>query len=122
MAARPEISITVPQTPSPANKTEDENEAALSEMAGLFVLWARARMREGCTERRGCRITSGGIKTGAEMRGRAQRSGTEGVREMPDNIRRNRNRGRDAGRAQRSGTRGEAGRALCCNFDLLPHK
>ena len=46
LAARPEISITVPKSPSPANKTEDENEAALSEMAGLLVLWARARMRE----------------------------------------------------------------------------
>ena len=46
MAARPEISITVPKSPSPANKTEDENETALSEMAGLLVLWARARMRE----------------------------------------------------------------------------
>ena len=44
MAARPEISITVPKTPSPANKTEDENEAALSEMAGLFVLW----LAQGC--------------------------------------------------------------------------
>ena len=72
LAARPEISITVPQTPSPANKTEDENEAALSEMAGLLVLWARARMREMHRE--------------------------EG---MPDSIRRNRNRGRDAGKAQR---------------------
>ena len=44
MAARPEISITVPQTPSPANKTEDENETALSEMAGLLVLW----LAQGC--------------------------------------------------------------------------
>ena len=74
MAARPEISITVPQTPSPANKTEDEKEAALSEMAGLFVLW----LAQGCGR---CRIASRGIKTGAEMQGRAQRSGTEGMRE-----------------------------------------
>ena len=100
MAARPEISITVPQTPSPANKTEDENETALSEMAGLFVYGLPQGCGEGCTERRGCRIASGGIKTGAEMRGKAQRQ---------------------RGRAQRSGTRGEAGRAFCCNFDLLPH-
>ena len=34
---------------------------------------ARARMREGCTERRGCRIASGGIETGAEMRGIEER-------------------------------------------------
>ena len=61
MAARPEISITVPKSPSPANKTEDENEAALSEMAGLFVLWLAEGCGEGCTERRGCRIASGGI-------------------------------------------------------------
>ena len=70
-------------------------------------------------------ILHGGIETGAEMRGRAQRSGTEGVREMPDNIRRNRNRGRDAGRAQRERNGGEAGverEAFCCNFDLLSHK
>ena len=77
MAARPEISITVPKTPSPANKTEDENETALSEMAGLFVLWLAQGCGEGCTERRGCRITSGGIKTGAEMRGKAQRERNE---------------------------------------------
>ena len=73
MAARPEISITVPQTPSPANKTEDENETALSEMAGLFVLWLAEGCGEGCTERRGCRIASGGIETGAEMRGIEER-------------------------------------------------
>ena len=66
MAARPEISITVPKSPSPANKTEDENETALSEMAGLFVLW----LAEGCGR---CRIASGGIETGAKMRRRAQR-------------------------------------------------
>jgi hypothetical protein len=30
-------------------------------------------MREKCTERRGCRIASGGIETGAEMRGKGQR-------------------------------------------------
>ena len=88
LAARPEISITVPKSPSPANKTEDENETALSEMAGLFVLWARARMRGGMHREEG----------------------------MPDNIRRNRDRGRDAGKTQRerggvqrSGTRGDAG-------------
>ena len=88
MAARPEISITVPQTPSPANKTEDGNEAALSEMAGLWVLWARARMREMHRE--------------------------EG---MPDNIRRNRDRGRDAGKsteaAERRGTQEWNGEAFC---------
>ena len=50
--------------------------------------------REGCTERRGCRIASGGIETGAEMRG-----GHRGV--------------------ERRGC-GEG--AFCCNFDLLPHK
>ena len=72
MAARPEISITVPN-PSPANKTEDENEAALSEMAGLLVLWLAQGCGEGCTERRGCRIASGGIKTEAEMRGIEER-------------------------------------------------
>ena len=74
MAARPEISITVPQTPSPANKTEDENETALSEMAGLFVLW----LAEGCGR---CRIASGGIETGAKMRGGAQRERNERMRE-----------------------------------------
>ena len=64
-------------------------------MAGLLVLWARARMRE-----------------------------------MPDNIPRNRDRGRDAGKGTEErnerGTEewngGDAGRAFCCNFDLLPHK
>ena len=88
MAARPEISITVPKTPSPANKTEDENETALSEMAGLFVLWARARMREMHRE--------------------------EG---MPDSIRRNRNRCRDAGNrrkkaAEYRGEQNKTGRRL----------
>ena len=86
MAARPEISITVPKTPSPANKTEDENEAALSEMAGLLVSWAPARMRE-----------------------------------MPDNIRRNRNRGRDAGKAQRErNERGTEGAGLFVVFRHAP--
>ena len=92
MAARPEISITVPQTPSPANKTEDENEAALSEMAGLFVLW----LAQGCGEmpdkslgrsiaprgssRSNCQVKAilhGGIETGAEMRRKAQREQNE---------------------------------------------
>ena len=62
MAARPEISITVPQTPSPANKTEDENEAALSEIGRAVCVMARARMRGGMHREEG----------------------------MPDNIRRNR--------------------------------
>ena len=92
LAARPEISITVPKSPSPANKTEDENEAALSEMAGLFVLWARARMREmpdkslgrsiapRGSSRSNCQVKAilhGGIETGAEMRGKAQRQRNE---------------------------------------------
>ena len=88
LAARPEISITVPQTPSPANKTEDENETALSEMAGLFVLW----LAQGCGR---CRIASGGIETEA------------GMREMPDSIRRN-GRNRPA-RMRGGGTEGRNG-------------
>ena len=84
LAARPEISITVPQTPSPANKTEDENETALSEMAGLLVLWARARMRGGVHREEG----------------------------MPDNIRRNKNRGRDAGKSTEERNERGCGRGL----------
>ena len=48
-------------------------------------------------------ILHGGIETGAEMRGKAQRSGTEG------------HRGSREGTEERNG-------AFCCNFDLLPHK
>ena len=53
----------------------------------------------------------------ARMRGGMHRE--EG---MPYNSRRNRNRGRDAGKGTEERNGGDAGRAFCCNFDLLPHK
>ena len=75
-------------------------------------------------------ILHGGIETGAKMRGKAQRERNggewngEGTEEWNGEGTEEWNGGERNGEGTEEWNGGEAGagRAFCCNFDLLPHK